>query len=285
MAAGVDANAQVGCRPIGLLMGLETSINPFITHPEWQQVADLPPAGRYGRLAADEGLRHRLVTERPDDEHTRWMQSVFERAWLLDERLDYEPDPARSVLSIAGREGRDPFAVALDMMLGENGKGIVMHTFENYTGGSLDVVRQMLTDDATVMGVGDGGAHVGLICDASSPTTLLSHWARDRRRGEQLPLEFLVHKQTQVSAASYGMLDRGVLAPGYRADMNVIDFDRLRLRRPEVVYDLPTGGKRIIQRADGYRHTFVRGLETLRDGEHTGERPGRLVRGAQKAPG
>ena len=284
-AAGVDANAQVGCRPIGLLMGLETSINPFITHPEWQQVADLPPAGRYGRLAADEGLRHRLVTERPDDEHTRWMQSVFERAWLLDERLDYEPDPARSVLSIAGREGRDPFAVALDMMLGENGKGIVMHTFENYTGGSLDVVRQMLTDDATVMGVGDGGAHVGLICDASSPTTLLSHWARDRRRGEQLPLEFLVHKQTQVSAASYGMLDRGVLAPGYRADMNVIDFDRLRLRRPEVVYDLPTGGKRIIQRADGYRHTFVRGLETLRDGEHTGERPGRLVRGAQKAPG
>jgi N-acyl-D-aspartate/D-glutamate deacylase len=136
----------------------------------------------------------------------------------------------------------------------------------------------MLTDEATVLGVADGGAHVGLICDAGSPTFLLSHWARDRKRGPGLPLGFLVHKQTRQTALAYGLSDRGLLAPGYKADINVIDFERLRLRKPHVVYDLPAGGKRLMQRADGYRHTFVAGCETLRDGEHTGELPGKLVR-------
>ena len=141
-----------------------------------------------------------------------------------------------------------------------------------------------MEDPATVMGIADAGAHVGYICDASSATGALTHWARDRRRGARLPLELLVRKQTRDTAATYGLHDRGVLAPGYKADFNLIDFEGLRLLRPEVVYDLPAGGRRMIQRAEGYRHTFVSGVEVMRDGQPTGRLPGRLVRGARRAP-
>jgi N-acyl-D-aspartate/D-glutamate deacylase len=142
-------------------------------------------------------------------------------------------------------------------------------------------VHEMITDSATVLGVADGGAHVGVICDASSPTSLLTLWGRDRTRGPKLPLEFLVAKQTRGTAAAYGLNDRGLLAPGHKADINVIDFDALTLKRPEVVYDLPAGGRRLIQRASGYRHTFNAGIETVQNDELTGNRPGKLVRGAQ----
>ena len=147
------------------------------------------------------------------------------------------------------------------------------------TGGDLEVVRTMLADPHTICGLGDAGAHVATICDASYPTFLLSHWARDRVRGERLPLEFLVRKQTRDTAWFYGLHDRGVIAPGMRADLNVVDLDALAVRPPELRYDLPAGGKRLVQRADGYRHTFVAGEETMRDGEETGARPGKLVRG------
>jgi len=277
-AAGLDVNAQVGCRPIGIILGLETSVHPFLTHPAWMAMADLSPEQRYERLQREAELRRVLVQEHPDNEHTRAMDFALTRAYLLDDRLDYEPDPSRSVATIARAQNRHPWDVALEMMLSENGKGLLLNTFENYTDGDLNVVREMLTDEATVLGVADGGAHVGLICDASSPTFLLSHWARDRKRGPGLPLGFLVHKQTRQTALAYGLSDRGLLAPGYKADINVIDFERLRLRKPHVVYDLPAGGKRLMQRADGYRHTFVAGCETLRDGEHTGELPGKLLR-------
>jgi len=277
-AAGLDVNAQVGCRPIGIILGLETSVHPFLTHPAWMAMADLSPEQRYERLQREAELRRVLVQEHPDNEHTRAMDFALTRAYLLDDRLDYEPDPSRSVATIARAQNRHPWDVVLEMMLSENGKGLLLNTFENYTDGDLNVVREMLTDEATVLGVADGGAHVGLICDASSPTFLLSHWARDRKRGPGLPLGFLVHKQTRQTALAYGLSDRGLLAPGYKADINVIDFERLRLRKPHVVYDLPAGGKRLMQRADGYRHTFVAGCETLRDGEHTGELPGKLLR-------
>ena len=168
-------------------------------------------------------------------------------------------------------------------MMARDGKGLLMLPFENYAYGSLDVVHEMITDPATVLGVADGGAHVGVICDASSPTSLLTLWGRDRTRGPKLPLEFLVAKQTRGTAEAYGLLDRGLLAPGHKADINVIDFDALALKRPEVVYDLPAGGRRLIQRASGYRHTFNAGVETVQNDELTGERPGRLVRGAQVA--
>jgi N-acyl-D-aspartate/D-glutamate deacylase len=175
-------------------------------------------------------------------------------------------------------QNRSPWTLALDALMANEGKGLLTHTFENYTEGSLEVIREMLVDEATIMGLGDGGAHVCTICDSSSPTFLLTHWARDRKRGPQLPLEFLVRKQTRDTAAAYGLHDRGILAPGYRADLNVIDFGRLRLCKPEVVYDLPAGGRRLTQRARGYSHTFVAGTETLCGDEHTGALPGRLLR-------
>jgi N-acyl-D-amino-acid deacylase len=283
-AEGVVAKAQVGCKPIGIMLGLETSIHPFALHPLWRELADMKPAARVARLKADGALRRRLVEAPPEKLPVPLGADLMERTYALGYPIDYEPAPDRTLAARARAEGTSPWALALEAMLAQDGKGLLMHAFENYTAGSLDVVREMLSHEHTVCGVADAGAHVGLICDAGAPTFLLSHWARDRSRGDKLPLEFLVKKHTRDTAAHYGLLDRGVIAPGFRADLNLIDFAALRLRRPEVVYDLPAGGKRLVQKADGYRHTFVAGVETLREGEFTGERPGRFLRGARSAP-
>lgn len=276
--AGVDANGQVGSRPIGIMMGFETSVHPFLTHPAWVAMQHLTPRQRYERVRNDAALRRRLVDERPSDEHTQVMAERMPRTYVFDDRYDYEPLPSESVTALAERSGKSPWTICLDAMLDNDGKGLLTHTFENYSEGSLDVIREMITDEATIMGLGDGGAHVGIICDASAPTFLLTHWARDRKRGERIPLEFLVHKQTRASALAFGLKDRGLLAPGYRADLNIIDFAGLRSFKPEIVYDLPAGGKRLTQRAQGYKHTFVAGQETVRDDQHTGALPGRLIR-------
>jgi N-acyl-D-aspartate/D-glutamate deacylase len=281
---GVRVVGQVGCRSISVLMGLETSLQPFGTHPAWTALASLAPRERYRRLVADERLRRRLIEERPDDAHTRDMAVALERCYVLGDPPDYEPHPSETIASRARRAGCSPWELALDAMMAVDGRGLLLYPFENYHEGSLDIIRVMLADEHTVCGIGDGGAHVATVCDASYPTFLTSYWSRDRTRGAQLPLEGLVAKQTSRTARSYGLLDRGVLAPGYKADINVIEFDRLRVRRPELVYDFPAGGKRFIQRASGYRHTFVAGVEVQRDGELTGERPGRLLRGEQPAP-
>ncbi|HMN79332.1 MAG TPA: amidohydrolase family protein [Burkholderiaceae bacterium] len=276
--AGLDVTAQVGTRPIGVLLGFEATLHPFARHPAWLEIAGLPPAERIARLRADAALRARLVDERPDDAYTRNQFKMLHRAFVLSDRPDYEPTPEQAIVARAQREGVSPWALALEALMAHDGRGLLLHPFENYNAGNLDVVREMIADPYTVMGVGDGGAHVGTICDASGPTFLLQHWARERSRGERLPLELLVRKQTRDSAMSYGLADRGVLAPGFKADLNVIDFDRLAVRKPEIVYDLPAGGKRFIQRADGYLHTFVSGVETLADDELTGALPGRLLR-------
>jgi len=281
--AGRMANAQVGSRPIGVIMGLETTAHPFAAHPAWLEMRRLPPEDRYRRLAADADLRRRLVEEPAGGGPRAFMAEAFHKMFPIGERPDYEPDAKDSIAAIAERTGRTPQTVALEAMMVRDGKGLLMLPFENYAYGSLDVVREMIIDPATVLGVADGGAHVGVICDASSPTSLLTLWGRDRTRGPKLGLEFLIAKQTRGTAEAYGLLDRGLLAPGHKADINVVDFDNLALRRPEVVYDLPAGGRRLIQRASGYRHTFVSGVETMRNDELTGERPGRLVRGAQTA--
>jgi N-acyl-D-aspartate/D-glutamate deacylase len=279
---GHDANAQVGSRPIGVIMGLETTVHPFAAHPVWRELRDLTPAARYQRLASDPELRQRLLAPRAADAPA-FMGEAFHKMFPISERPDYEPDLANSVAAIAERTGRTPQQVSLEAMLAQDGKGLLMLPFENYAAGSLDVVHEMIVDDATVLGVADGGAHVGVICDASSPTSLLTLWGRDRTRGPKLGLEFLIAKQTRGTALAYGLADRGLLAPGHKADINVIDFAALQLKCPEVVYDLPAGGRRLIQRAAGYRHTFVSGVETIRNDELTGERPGRLVRGGQSA--
>jgi len=278
-ADGVQVNGQVGCRPIGVTWGLETSTNPFITHPAWQALNALTPAQRYDRLMRDADLRRVLVQQRPDDEYTRFVDAALPMTYMLDDQYDYEPDPAvDSIAAQARARGTDAWSFALQAMLQDGGKRLLSHTFENYHAGSLEVIREMLTDEATIMGLGDGGAHVCTVCDSSSPTYLLTHWARDRKRGARLPIEVLVRKQTRDSALAYGLQDRGVLAPGYRADINVIDFDQLKLLRPEVVYDLPAGGKRLMQKARGYRHTFLAGRETGCDDQPTGQLAGRLLR-------
>ncbi len=258
-AAGLSMNAQVGCRPIVVMMGLETTINPFSTHPAWTAMAGLTPEARLERLKTDSGLRRSLVTQLPEDEHTRKVREWMPRTFIVDDNFDYEPAPEKSISSLAAASGHSVWEVALEAMMSNEGKRLLAHTFENYTGGDLEVIREMLLDDATIMGLGDGGAHVCTVCDEGAPTYLLSHWGRDRKRGERLPLEFLVRKHTLDSALGYGLSDRGLLAPGYRADINVIDFEKLQLRNAEVVYDLPAGGKRLMQRAIGYQHTFVAG--------------------------
>ncbi len=192
--------------------------------------------------------------------------------------FDYEPSPEDSICEIAKRRGLEPLEIALEGMLKNDGKGLLAHTFENYFDGDLEVIRDMLLDEGTIMGLGDGGAHVCTVCDEGAPTYLLSHWGRDRTRGPTIPLEFLIKKHTSVSAKGYGLSDRGMIKTGLKADINIINYERLALLDAEIVYDLPAGGRRLIQRARGYNHTFVSGIEIIHQDEQTGNLPGHLLR-------
>ena len=282
--AGVRATGQVGCRPIGVMLGLDATVNPFRTHPAYRSIADLPLAERAARLRTDESLRRALLTDRPADAHVSWMDYALTRAYELGASLDYEPDPATAIAARAKATGVDPWSILLDLLAADDGSTLLLYPFENYYHGDLEDIREMLTDPYSICGIGDAGAHVGTICDASYPTYLLTHWTRDRTRGERLPLEMVVNKQARRTAETYGLFDRGLLRPGYRADVNIIDHDALSVGRPEMIHDLPAGGKRLVQRPEGYLHTFVKGVETMVDGEFTGARPGTLVRGAQTGP-
>jgi N-acyl-D-aspartate/D-glutamate deacylase len=204
--------------------------------------------------------------------------------FLMSERPDYEPAAADTIKELAASRGVWPDEVALDHMLSNGGRGMLYHPFLNYANGSLDPSFAMLSHRDTVPGLSDGGAHVGMICDGSFPTSNITHWTRDRTRGPKLALEQMIRMQTRDTAEAVGLLDRGLIEPGLRADLNVIDFDGLTLHAPGVAYDLPAGGRRLVQRADGYVATVVAGQITYRDGEPTGALPGRLVRGAQSAP-
>jgi N-acyl-D-aspartate/D-glutamate deacylase len=207
----------------------------------------------------------------------------YELMYELTDPPEYEPAPADSIAARAAREGRSGADLAYDILTSDGGRGMLYVVSANYVSGDLEAVREMLADPWTLPGLSDGGAHVGTICDASFPTTLMAHWARDRADG-RFPVEYIVQRQARDTARAVGLCDRGVLAPGYRADMNVIDLGRLRLRRPEMRFDLPGGGRRLLQRAEGYLHTFVRGAETYAEGEPTDALPGQLIRGAQSAP-
>jgi N-acyl-D-aspartate/D-glutamate deacylase len=237
-------------------------------------VEDRPLAERVAALSSPAG-RAQLVAEAREVVRVSSLGSVF----LLGDPPDYEPGPERSVAASAERLGVDPVAHYVDLLLAEGGGALLYVPFLNYADGNLDAAAELLGHPYTVPGLGDGGAHVGTICDASFPTTLLTHWARDRDHGTTFELPFLVQRQCRGTAETVGLLDRGLLAPGYKADVNVIDFEHLALEPPTVVRDLPAGGRRLVQGAHGYLHTFVSGVETQAGGEPTGERPGRLVRG------
>jgi N-acyl-D-aspartate/D-glutamate deacylase len=280
-ADGYEVRGQVSSRPIGVLFGLTASIHPFLAHAAFQEVAALPVAEQARRLVEPE-LRDRLLSEPPGGGFGAWMDRALEKTFELGDPPDYEPDPTTSVAARARQAGRDPYDLLLDLLVADDGNAVLYYPFENYAAGDLDAVGVMLAAPNTISGLSDGGAHVATICDASFPTYLLTHWTRDRTRGPKLPLELVVHKQTGASAAAVGLLDRGVVAPGRRADLNLIDLDGLRLSPPQLVHDLPAGGRRFVQRASGYRHTFVAGVETYVDGGWTGATPGSLVRGPQR---
>ena len=285
-AEGVVMRAQVAARGIGLLFGLQCTLNPFMVNPVYKEIAQLPLAERVA-IMRDPSFKARLLSEETDEKlKARLGGSMikrFERMFELGDPPNYEPDPSEGIQARADRLGVTAQELAYDVMLGDDGKAMLYSPFANYVDGSLDAVGEMLAHPFTVPGLSDGGAHVGTICDGSFPTTLLRMWGRDRDHG-RLPLELLVHRHCQGTAQTVGLLDRGVVAPGYRADLNLIDFERLQERRPEMHYDLPAGGKRLLQRADGYVATIVKGEVTYENGQPTGALPGRLVRGAQPAP-
>jgi N-acyl-D-aspartate/D-glutamate deacylase len=286
--AGITMRGQVAARAVGLLLGFEATLHPFMLTPLWkQELRRLSMPERFAHLRRED-VRRTLLEQRDQDTKNRdviggRLISRFELMFPLGDPPDYEPDPRSSIAATAEREGRTAAEVAYDVMLANEAKAMLYLPSLNYVNGSLDAVGGQLAHPASVVGLSDGGAHVGTICDVSFPTSLLQWWGRDRPKG-RLPVELLVRKQTRATAETVGLLDRGLLAPGYRGDVNVIDFDALRLHAPEFRYDLPAGGRRVIQRAEGYLHTFVAGTEIRADGESTGATPGHLVRGAQPEP-
>lgn len=284
-AEGLPVRAQVANRPVGLMLGLDATLNPFVAHPSWREIADAPLPAKVARLR-DPAFRERLLGERPQAEHP-FMQAVlsnFEKMYVLGDPPDYEQDPSRSLGAQARARGVRPEELAYDLLLGDEGRAMLYFPFLNYANDDLEASLAMMRDPHTVLGLGDGGAHLGTICDASFTTHLLTHWTRDRTRGERLPLETAVQWHTRDTAAAVGLLDRGVLAPGYKADLNVIDYDALRLKAPRMIHDLPAGGRRLMQEAEGYRAAIVSGRITYRDGAPTDALPGRLVRGARPHP-
>jgi N-acyl-D-aspartate/D-glutamate deacylase len=283
-ADGLPMRAQVCGRPVGIMLGLELTLNPFIFHPSYRAIAKAPLAERVAALR-DPDFRARLLAEAPAGENpmARSTLTNFARMWLIATPPDYEQTADNTVAALAARAGRSPAEFALDHLLGGGGRNMIYLPFLNYSNDSLEPALAMMRHKDSVLGLSDGGAHVGTICDGSFPTSMLVHWTRDRRRGERLPLEWVVKAQSADTAAAVGLHDRGRLAPGLKADVNVIDYDRLTLHAPEVRFDLPAGGKRLVQRADGYSATIVAGSITYRDGEATGALPGRLIRGARTA--
>jgi len=286
---GLPALGQVAARGVGLLLGLTCTLHPFMFNPVWREIGALKPAEQ-ARAMGDAGFRRRLLEAHAENAKRDGSSILggrlvekFSMMYELGDPPNYEPEPSTSLAARAGREGRDPAELAYEICMSDEGRAFLYLPSLNYAEGNLDAVGEMLRHRYTVPGLSDGGAHAGTICDVSFPTTLLAYWGRDRDRGK-LDVPFIVSRQCRETAAAVGLDDRGVLAPGYRADINVIDFDRLRLLPPEMRYDLPAGGKRLLQRAEGYTHTFVAGVETYSDGEATGALPGRLVRGPQPVP-
>src|SRR5271156_3273347 len=280
-ARGLSITAQIAARPVGLLLGLELSRNPFQTHPSYRAIAKLPLAERLKWLHQPDVRAAILSETATSTDDPLFFRPNYDKMYLLGNPPDYEQPPENALGPQGRRQGRKPEELAYDAMLSDEGRGMLYLPFLNYADGNLDATREMLCDPRSVPGLSDGGAHCGIICDASFPTYLLTHWTRDRTRGEKLSIPFVVAAQSRKTALSVGLFDRGVIAPGYKADINVIDYDRLHLHPPKVHYDLPVGGRRLLQQVDGYDATIVSGVVTQRGGAATGSHPGRLVRGAQ----
>lgn len=270
---------QVYPRPVGVILGLDLSFHPFKFNPSYQAIAHLPLAERVHAMR-DLELRAKILAERP--QHTNPIHCYFgsqdAELFCMDEIPDYEPQPELKIGALATARGLSPRELIYDLMLESGGLVTFMLPTANYPEPNLESVREMMEHPHTLIGLGDGGAHYGMISDGTYPTTLLALWTRDRERGPKISLPRAVQMLTRPNAEAVGLTDRGLIKPGYKADINVIDYDRLALHRPRTVCDLPVGGRRLIQKADGYAMTMVSGEVTYVDGEFTGALPGRLVR-------
>ena len=283
-ANGVTIRGQVAPRAIGLMLGLTATLNPFMGHPSYVAIHKLPLAERVAMMK-DPEFRAKLLAEQPDARFGAMrLMSRMDRVYWLGDPPNYEPGHEDSVAGMASAQQRTAGEVMYDLMLRNDGRALLYVPFANYLDGSLDACRELLLSEYTVPGLGDGGAHVGTICDASYPTYLLSHWGRDRKRGELLPVEWLIKRQSADTARAVGLLDRGRLEPGLRADVNIIDMQNLNACPPAMVNDLPAGSARLNQAARGYLATIVAGAVTYENGNATDALPGRLIRGAQAAP-
>ncbi len=289
VAEGLDVKAQVASRPIGVLLGLQTSANPFAFCASMGELGIFEPADRVAALHDPERKRRILA------EHARMAATLepgiiaqimtgFDVLFRLSDPVDYELDADWSIAAEARSQGVEPAELVYDLLLERDGTQLLYLPLFNFAHGSFDDIFEMISAPNTLFGLSDAGAHCGAICDASMTTSSLAVWSRDRRRGDRIPVEQIVHGHTQRNAMHMGWADRGVLAPGYVADLNVIDLDDLACHPPAIVHDLPAGGRRLMQTAAGYRATVKSGAVTFVDGEHTGELPGTLLRGAQPAP-
>jgi N-acyl-D-aspartate/D-glutamate deacylase len=278
--AGLPIRAQVAPRPVGMFYGLDLSFHPFAYHPSFKAIKHLPLADKVARLR-DPALRARLLAEQPEDSNPVNLKTVksFQYAYVWGAQADYEPDLADRLDRRAEAAGLSIEEFAYDLLLADEGRAIFYQPGANYRDGNLAAVREMLGHPQAVVGLADGGAHYGMICDASFPTYFLARWARDADAAQRIPLPQAIAALTSQPAALAGLADRGHLAVGRKADINLIDLDRLKVHVPTVAHDLPAGGRRMHQRADGYVATLVSGTVTQRDGKPTGALPGRLVRG------
>jgi N-acyl-D-amino-acid deacylase len=292
---GMDIRPQIAGRPTGILHGLTSSFHIFIASPTWKaKLADLPLDARLAAMKTPE-IRAALLSEDSPliraavgdgvagDLAVAFGGSLLWRVFPLGERPDYEPDRTGSVAGLAEAAGVSPLETMYDLLLRDGGQELFYQPLGGYVTYNFDFFRKNMQHPNVLFGLSDGGAHCGVIADAGMPTFILTHWARDRVKGDRFPLEFLVRKLTSDTARAYGLNDRGQLKPGLLADINVIDFDALALHRPIAVADLPAGGRRLVQRPEGYRYTIKSGEVTFEDGEHTGALPGGLVRGGREA--
>ena len=282
-AAGGDITAQLLPRPIGLIIGLQLTANPFVLYPSYREIAHLPLAERVAEMRKPE-VRARILADKPGVGHPiLYVAQMWDWIFPLGDTPNYEPDPADSIGARARAKGVNPMEEAYDRLLDDEGRAMLLVATSNLENDSLDTVGELLHRDDVVLGLGDGGAHYGMICDASYSTYFLAHWARDRKSG-RFTVPQAVRELTSVPARIAGLGDRGRIAVGYKADLNVIDHAALRLHKPVITHDLPAGGRRLDQTADGYVATIVSGEVIAENGVPTDARPGKLVRGRQPIP-
>jgi N-acyl-D-amino-acid deacylase len=284
-ARGIPIHPVVSCRPTGVVFGLQSRFTPFSTRPAYQALEGLPHKERVARMRQTE-VRAAILAQangRYRSEALQYQHERFDNMFKLCEPFEWEPDKSQTMAALAAAGGTDVESYIYDYMMENDGRNLILFPYTNYCAFTMDAVHDMLAHPASLFGLSDGGAHCGIACDAGNNTLALTFWTRDRTKGERLELGAVVRMMTRDTAAAYGLDDRGRIEPGLRADINIIDLDNLGMELPEMAWDLPTGARRVVQRARGYVATFVAGVQTIANDELTGELPGRLIRGARAA--